>query len=337
MNLQKNLYNPKFSHIYVEERVLGHFRTERILSRFPEAQIIKIGHYKDVFNRKHQNFGLQHAGQALILAAGDGNLVYKGADVCQDFGNDNFYYTSCVFNCIFDCEYCYLKGMYPSGNMVIFVNLEDVLAQVEELLRSAPVYLCVSYDTDLMAIESITGFVRQWYDFTVSHPGLKIEIRTKSARTDIYEDLEPCERVIFAYTVSPDYVAEHFEHGCAGMSDRIAAAQYALDRGFTVRMCFDPCIYCPDWKKEYGLMLEAVGKMEPERLVDVSVGTFRISQEYMKQMRKSFPSSAAVQFPYENADGVYQYPEELRKEMEEFMRAGLSEYIPAERIFFWKD
>ena len=58
-----------------------------------------------------------------------------------------------MMNCVFDCEYCYLKGMYPSGNVVLFVNLDDIFDEVYKLLQKHPVYLCVSYDTDLLAVE----------------------------------------------------------------------------------------------------------------------------------------------------------------------------------------
>ena len=117
-NLENDYYNPFFSHIYVEKAVCGHPRTERILKRFPDARVIVIDHYKDVFCRRGQDFILQQRSQKLILAANRGKLLYKGAAVCQSFGNENFYYTSCMMNCVYDCEYCYLKGMYPSGNMV---------------------------------------------------------------------------------------------------------------------------------------------------------------------------------------------------------------------------
>ena len=53
-------------------------------------------------------------------------------------------------NCIFDCEYCYLKGMYPSANIVVFVNLEDIFAEVAQKLENHSLYLCVSHDTDLL-------------------------------------------------------------------------------------------------------------------------------------------------------------------------------------------
>ena len=95
-----------FSHIYVEAAVRNHPRTQRILQQFLKAQVISITHYKDVFCRKGQQVHLQHGSKALIIARKDGQLLYEGAEVCQSFGNEYFYYTSCVMNCIYDCEYC---------------------------------------------------------------------------------------------------------------------------------------------------------------------------------------------------------------------------------------
>ena len=86
-----------------------------------------------------------------------------------------------MMNCVYDCEYCYLKGMYPSGNLVVFVNLEDFFDKTQELLKEHPVYLCVSYDTDLLAFESVLGYAGEWASFLKQNPNLQIEIRTKSA------------------------------------------------------------------------------------------------------------------------------------------------------------
>ena len=70
-------------------------------------------------------------------------------------------------DCIYDCEYCYLKGMYPSANIVIFVNIEDIFEELHRMLSEHPVYLCVSYDTDLLAFEAMTGYVREWEHFVL--------------------------------------------------------------------------------------------------------------------------------------------------------------------------
>ena len=75
-----------------------------------------------------------------------------------------------------------------------------------------------------------------------------------------------------------------------------------------MRLCFDPMIYCPDWEKEYHEMLELVTKEVPmDQIFDVSVGSFRVSQDYLKKMRKNEPYSAVVQFPFQNDGGVYHY------------------------------
>ena len=155
-NFKKDYYNSFCSHIYVEKAAMEYPRTNQILSHFKDAKIIEIDHYKDVFCRRGQKYTLQHKSQNLILAVKTGTLVYPGAPVCQSFGSEHFYYASCIMNCIYDCEYCYLKGMYPSGNLVVFVNLEDIFDEVKTLLKKHPVYLCVSYDTDLGALASVT-------------------------------------------------------------------------------------------------------------------------------------------------------------------------------------
>lgn len=336
--------NAMFSHVYVEQGIMEHPRTKRILEKLPDAEIIQIDHYKDMFCRKKQSITAQNKAKALILAENKNGCIYEGAPVCQNFGNDNFYYCSCMMNCVFDCEYCYLKGMYPSGNLVVFVNLEDIFDQLLELLSDRRIYLCVSYDADLVACESLCGFVKDWIDFTAEHENLTIEIRTKSGRCDLWRDsgltdnqYGACDRVIIAYTISPEKVAAEYEHFAAAPSVRIKAAKTAMECGFPVRLCFDPMIYCPGWKDAYKSLADDVfTQIDGTKLWDVSVGSFRISQDYLKKMRKDMPQSAVVNFPYENVNGYYQYPENIRVEMEDFMLTEISKYVPQEKIFRWK-
>lgn len=338
----------RFSHIYVEREIMNLDKTVQILSHFPDSHIIEIEHYKDVFNRRGQSFTVQHNSQALILASKKGKLVYEGAPVCQSFGNEYFYYTSCVMNCLYDCEYCYLKGMYPTGNMVIFVNIEDIFKEIEEILKMHSAYICVSYDTDLLAIEGITGFVKEWIDFVAKHSNLTIELRTKCGRTDIYSDkyLENLcdnysdikDRVVFAYTMSPQYIIDNYEHYTASLSERVKAVTEGIKNGFAVRLCFDPMIYCKDWRIHYQNMLDYIAEnVEFSKIKDVSVGSFRISQDYLKNMRRQLKNSAVVWYPYELDNGYCHYPKELLKECEEFMTGKLGEYIEKDRIFRWEN
>lgn len=341
---KENYYNTAFSHIYVEYAVKNHPRTKQILKRFPGAQVTWIGHYKDVFCRRGQDYEKQHRAQSLILAAKQGKLLYPGAPVCQSFGNPHFYYTSCMMNCVYDCEYCYLKGMYPSANLVVFVNLEDIFAEVQKTLTKHDVYLCVSYDTDLLALEEITGYAGAWIRFAEAcereekegRGSLRIELRTKCANRRFFEQIKPSDRVVFAFTMSPKEVIAAYEHHTPLLSQRIEAAKEAASRGCMVRLCFDPMIYHAGWQKSYdGMLAEITEKLDWNRLLDVSVGSFRVSQDYLKKMRKNAPDSAVVQFPYENDGGVYHYGRKLTQEMEGHLTERLLAYLPKEKIFLW--
>lgn len=334
-------YARPFSHIYVEKEVRSHQRARKILAYFShmpgERNIIEIAHYKDVFCRKRQDIALQKKAPALILAKKREHFLYPGSPVCQNFDERYFYYTSCVMNCLYECEYCYLQGMYPSGNLVVFVNLEDTFFELERVLEKHEVYLCISYDTDLMALENITGFVKEWSEFAGLHKNLKIECRTKCGRKDLWGSLQQNENMIFAFTISPHEVVESCEHKTASLEERLSCAELALRMGFPVRLCFDPMIYIPGWKEKYADMLALVKeRISLERLYDISIGSFRISQDYLKKIRKVQKSSAVVQFPFENEAGVYHYPKGLMKEMEGFLKANLEKEVASEKIFLWQ-
>lgn len=380
LNYNNNIYNNNFSHIYVERKVQKHPRTISILEKFPNANIIEIDHYKDIFCRKKQSVIAQNNAKALILAKNESDIIYEGAPVCQNFGNKYFYYCSCMMNCLFDCEYCFLKGMYPSSNIVIFVNLEDTFDKIRQMLKEHDMYICVSYDADLIACEDICGYVGEWLRFAAKTPGLTIEIRTKSGRTDIWErykeymtEVETTDtvdgaaetettdtvdgatetettrtleyktedimipssrRAVIAFTISPSEIAEKFEHYAGTTKMRIDAAKKALECGFNVRLCFDPMIYCRGWKEAYEQLVKDVfDKLDAGRIFDVSVGSFRISQDYIKKMRKEMPTSAVVNFPFENVGGYYEYPKRIKNEMEMFLISELRKHVPDEKIF----
>ena len=329
-----------FSHIYVEEDILAHRQTQEILSHFRDACIIPIHHYKDIFNRGRQNAALQRRSPSLILARNTGSLIYPGAPVCQDFGEKHFYYTSLCMNCPFDCDYCFLKGMYPTGNLVLFVNTDDYLKAMDDLCSRHPSYLCLSYDTDLCALESWTGYIHSFHDALMSRENLTVEVRTKAACTDLMADLSPMSRLIFAFTLSPDYVARTWEHRTPGLSARLKAVKTGLDAGHPVRLCFDPMLFFPGWKQHYRDMIETLlstlGEEGLSRVRDISVGTFRISGTYLKTFRSQYPDNPLVQYPFRLKDGYACYPDELAEEMESYLIRLLSPCVDENRIFRWE-
>jgi spore photoproduct lyase len=330
-------------HIYVEKRVREHPRTKQILSRFEKSEVVWIDHYKDIFNRRGQDRISQQQSKSLILAAKEDHFFYEGAPVCQDFGNENFYYCSTMMNCVYDCSYCYLKGMYPSGHLVIFVNLEDYFKELEVKLKKRSMYICVSYDADLLALEPVAGYAAQWAEFASRHDNLTLEIRTKSANPAMWDKLPVLSNVIYAFTVSPQRIVDECEHGTPSAEARLRCCCEGLKRGYPVRLCFDPMIYLPTWREDYASLLVDCDRIFSEynvkmsELSDVSVGCFRISQDYMKAMRRLLPCDAVVQFPYVNHEGYYGYPPKLKQEMEKYLIGELEKRIDKGKTQFFID
>ena len=339
------LYLP-YSHIYIEEELLGGEEAEAILRKFPKAKCIPIRHYKDLFNRRKQNRALQEKSRKLILAKKEGQRIYPGAPVCQSFSESTFYYASLLMNCPFHCEYCYLQGMYPSANLVLFLNVEDYFSDCQRLIKEkGSLYLCISYDTDLLALEELYPFVERFARFLEKEPNLRIEVRTKAGGESLFRRLlkmqlskDAKKRLIFAFTLSPEKIVSEAEHGTAGLKGRLKAIKMAVEEGFTLRLCFDPMLYHADWERLYTKLLETVFREIPmEKLYDVSVGSFRISESYLKSMTKACGASPYTSFPYENTDGYYHYPKELLLKMEGCLEQKLLEKLPKEKIFRWTE
>lgn len=301
-----------FSHIYLEKRAEAYPETKRILEKFTESTVVSIRHYKDVFNRPAQDSKLQNESKNLILAVNDGKKIFDASPVCQDFGMGKFYYAESAMNCVFSCDYCFLKGMYGTSNVVIFVNQEDYLHECEEKLKEGPMYLCASFDTDLGALSSVSSWMNVWEEFADSHPDITLELRTKSVVNSFRKE----SNIIYAFTLSPNEVISEFEKKTPSLDVRIASVNKAIEAGAQVRLCFDPLIYIKNLELCYNRFVDKIlQSIDLTRVRDISIGTFRISSDYLPNLRKACPDSSAVLFPFDREDGFCVYPAKLRERL----------------------
>ena len=121
--------------IYIEEAIKNHPRTKFILKKFKKSRIISINKYGEIFNKRNQNFRIQKANPSIILAQKKENYVLPAP---QGFGigsSKNFYFSH-MYNCIYDCRYCFLQGMYSSANYVIFINFEDFDIALKKIIEN---------------------------------------------------------------------------------------------------------------------------------------------------------------------------------------------------------
>ena len=177
--------------IYVEEGIEEFSKSREVISRFPKATVIPCKHYKEIFNPSAQSFRLQKKRPALILARQTGKLVHPIPPTYGVGGKHNFYFSH-LLNCLYDCRYCFLQGMYPSAHYLMFVNFDDFKQEITKVANSStdPSWFFSGYDCDSLALESVTGFAGHFLPFFSTLPNAWLELRTKSVNTQVLQKLD---------------------------------------------------------------------------------------------------------------------------------------------------
>ena len=336
------IYNSLFSHIYIEEEILNHKETQKILSRNKWQNIIKIENYKDIFNRPHQNYARQKESLKLIIAKKYEPFIYKGSYFSDAFEFDEFYYSPSIKNCIYDCDYCYIQGLYPSAYLVIFVNLEDYFSELERDFLQKPTLIAPSYDTDLLALEGVISQVEKWINFSYSQKNLHLEIRTKSGNFSKIEHLNPTKNITLTWSLSPQEVIAKHEKFTANLEKRVSAINSAIAKNWKVRLAIDPILdlnysNIKESQEIYINFLKyLIKKIEFKKIDSLTFGTFRISSQHLNKLKKLQKSEIAF-YPYETVNNISFYKRERDLELINPLLELSKKHIPENKIRVWKE
>lgn len=297
--------------IYIEKKAKNYEVAKAIIKKF-NPKVIEINHYKDIFNRSHQDYNYQKSQNRLILAVKENSFLYKGSFFCDNRGYENFYYSTQILGCIYNCEYCYIGGMYPCGYPVIFVNENDFLNEASKLKNS---FIAISYESDLLAFEGIYPFNKKWINLAKNNSDLLIESRTKSANTKLLPP-NPPKNFLLTFSLSPLEVNK-FEKKTPNLIKRIEAIKIALNKGYNIEIVIDPIIKIDNFKEIYKNFIDTLKK---ENILDlpIQIGSFRMNKDFLKKLKK-IHLSEIVYYPYEIKNNQARYKDE--KEIIEYIKA----------------
>ena len=332
---------PDFSHIYVESQSIDSDIAKQSFKRFPKAKIIEIEDYKKIFNKNGQDFQIQKLSTKLILAKKQPPFIYPATEIIQDSGFSNFYYCTPILNCIYNCEYCFLQGMYSSANIVVFTNTEEVKDAVKKQILERkypdePLLLSLSYNTDILALENILPLTKQWIDFANNTDDLFMEIRTKSGLTSSFNKLKPSKKILFAWTLSPNNIIQKYEHKTPLLERRIMSIQKIVDSGWPVRLSFDPILIYPNWKEDYKQMFERIKEtISGDKIFDITIGVFRMSDDFYNRIKKTKPDSDLFYNNYDNSNNVKTVTKDQKEMVRDFALSQLDGYCNGDKINFW--
>lgn len=321
--------------IYIEEGIEGLPKCEEIISQFPKATLLSCKHYKEIFNPSAQSFRLQKKKPALILASQKGCLVHPIPPTYGVGGKHNFYFSH-MLNCLYDCRYCFLQGMYPSAHFLLFVNYGDFKQEILKTCNSTeePCWFFSGYDCDSLALESISGFAHEFLPFIRELPNAWIELRTKSVAIRALQKIPPLERAVVAFSFTPQEISSQLEHGVPSVDSRIAAMSKLAAAGWKLGLRIDPLIKCQDFEMRYEkLLLNIFNKVPENALHSVSLGTFRMPSAFYKKIERQYPNEPLFTGEFSSQKGYRSYCPQTELQLKQTCLRLLSKWVKPEKIF----
>lgn len=324
-----------FSAIYVETEVKQLPRVQAILQRFPDLPVIDIERYGEVFNRRAQNFRIQKQAPALIMARKHGQLVLP-APAGYGFESGPGYYFSHMLNCLYDCRYCFLQGMYRSAHYVLFVNYEDFAGQLQASFaeQERPAVYYSGYDCDSLAMEPVSGFCDYFMPLFRGHPEATLEIRTKSTQVRKLLGIEPLANCVVAMSFTSQPASERWEHKVPGVQKRLEALARLQQAGWKVALRFEPIIAEASALSEYqDLFTEVFTHLDADQVHSVSLGEFRMPVDFYRNIVKLYPDELLYARPTRVDDGVVALREDAEGELLQSLERQLLSFVSPEQYY----
>ena len=314
----------------------NHPKTKFILNKFKKSRIISINKYGEIFNKRNQNFRIQKANPCLILAHKKDNFVLPAPEGFGIGSSKNFYFSH-MYNCIYDCRYCFLQGMYSSANYVIFVNFEDFDISIKKIIENninSKVTFFSGYDCDSLALENVTGFAKHILSIFRKYPQIEIEFRTKSIQKEPFLSLKPMPNVILAYSLMPELMSNSLDNKAPSISKRIRVISELASKGWKIGLRFDPLIHGENWKELYQELLENIyNNIFLDNLHSVSFGSLRFPKRMFKDIFKLYPHEPLFTSPLSLNNKMISYDIEIEEEMTSFCKNLSLKYINEDQIF----
>jgi spore photoproduct lyase len=328
----------RIARILLEEEARDYPMTRRILARLPRAPVEIIPDRGALTVRGNERADwLAEAKSTLLLAVQKGPF-WRPCPGTKDYVCCGYQVLQVTVNCPMDCTYCVLQGYINVPAVTIFVNVEDLLEELEArwAVSSDQVWrLGTGEFGDSLALDELMGLNELLIPRFAGRKQAILEIKSKRAGLDHLLHLGPNPQVIFAWSLNPSEIIAGEEKLAASLKARLQAAALAVAAGFRVAFHFDPLVYFPGWEEAYRRTVEQLGDMVPSKSIAwISLGGLRLLPPLRQLMLQRFPQSRiAAQEMVLAPDGKLRYFKGLRVEIYSRMREWLAQAAPGALLY----
>lgn len=305
-----------FSKVFVESEIKDHPQARKILERFSQTPISEIERIDDVFGRVKKPYLQKRDSLQLFLGKKRGNLVKLAPDAYGLAGEPHYYFIH-AYNCIYECEYCYLQGYFHSPDIVLFLNHDEIIDEMKTIAASQPdtkVWFHAGEFSDSLALTHLTGELELYHNFIEETPNAVIELRTKSVNTTELEKLPPHPRLITSFSLSPKDRAKKTDLKTPPLETRLKAMSKLEKLGHPMGIHLDPIIHEDSFEETYQQLFKQITEyISPSSIEYLSMGVVRFTSNVFHQVKKNYPKSELLAAEFATSfDGKVRYPRPFR-------------------------
>lgn len=300
-----------FNTVFLEEDIQYNSYALNILNKIKYKDLILIKSYSDIWGRTKKPYLQKRETLNLFIAKKKGELV-KPAPDAYGLGKENHYYYVHAYNCIYECQYCYLQGYFHTPDLVLFVNHEDIIAEMTTLIakpENKDAWFHAGEYSDSLALSHMTGELATYFDFFKKHPSNKLELRTKSVNIKPLLSLEPADNIYISFTLSARESAKQFDLKCPELKHRLNAIKKLVEHGYQIGIHLDPLIYQDDFKEQYQQLLQQLSSILPDKQLGyISIGVVRFTKDVFREVEANYPNSTMLKQDFiKSFDGKVRY------------------------------
>lgn len=324
--------------VLVEAGAWDYDMTRGILARLPGVPVEEISD-RSVLQplRSTPADWLSESKTTLLLAIQKGPF-WRPCPGTRDYICCGYQTLQVTLNCLFDCTYCILQGYVNLPATTVFVNTDDLLAELAGKWSEDPNQiwrLGTGEFGDSLALDDLMGLNARLIPFFARHPRAVLEIKTKCHRVEPLLSLGPNRQVIFAWSLNPPAIVHRAEGGTASLSARLKAARQAGEAGFRLALHFDPLIYFPGWEEAYRETVAQLAEaVSPAHIAWISLGALRFLPPLRKIILRRFPlSRIAAEEMVLAPDGKLRYFRTLRVDLYARLTQWLHRALPGVELY----
>ncbi|RKX65729.1 hypothetical protein DRP44_05690 [candidate division TA06 bacterium] len=328
----KHPQNPEIETIYIEKELVNNNVSMNFIKYFKNANVVEIDNYLKLFSYPGREYHDSKREMNIFIARKRGRIL-KETPVNYGLDGTVGYAMTNMFNCIYDCDYCYLAGYFSSGDIVVFTNYDDMAIEIENIAKKKRDVIIYAGDfSDSLLFDNLTGFSDYFYEFLREHRDVLMEIRTKRGNIENLLKKESIDNLIIAVSVSPEEIIRKYENRTMGLEDRIKLLKDASFHGYKIGIRMDPIIDFSNVELYQKTLIEVIESVKQDNIHSIGVGMLRMTKNLYKSiLRRRKRNKIIEKLTFDK--GMYRYNVKIRENYYNGLKSIAKKYSLEDRFY----